>query len=86
MAKRKEKNIAKRSVRKGFDLYLTSKNYLWYGAGVVVLLIGYFFLSIGPANSFWSLTLAPIILLIGYCVLVPVAILLKPKEADKSKG
>jgi len=85
MAKKKEKISVKRKVKKEFDLYLTTKNYLIFGAAVLVLILGYFFLSKGPADSFWSLTLAPIVLLIGYCVLVPIAILLKPGSSKAKK-
>jgi len=37
----------------------------------------------GPYNSFWSLHLAPVMLVVGYCVIIPWAIL---KYARKPKG
>ena len=55
-----------------------------FGIGLAVIVVGYIFLRIPPAEGFWSLTLAPIILVIGYCVLIPLAILRKPK--DKKGG
>ena len=48
--------------------------FLYYGA-VGVILLGYIFLSIGDANSFTSLTLGPVVLVIGYLVAMPIALL-----------
>jgi hypothetical protein len=45
------------------------KNYLLMGAALVVIIIGYFSLSSG------SITLAPILLVLGYCVLFPLGII-----------
>ena len=42
---------------------------IWWGAAVLVLLAGYADLWRGGA------TIAPILLVVGYCVLVPIAIL-----------
>lgn len=48
--------------------------YLYYGA-VGVILLGYVFLGIGGANSFTSLTLGPVVLVLGYLVAMPIALL-----------
>lgn len=52
-----------------------NKRVLWIALSTIAL--GYIFLSIPPAEGFFSLTLAPILLVAGYCVLVPLAILLR---------
>ena len=64
----------------------TSPSMDWplFGIGLAVIVVGYIFLRIPPAEGFWSLTLAPIVLVIGYCVIIPLAILRKPK--DKTGG
>ena len=51
-----------------------------FGIGLLVIIVGYLFLRTPPAESFWSLTLAPIVLVIGYCVIVPLSILRKRKD------
>ncbi|MCE5251054.1 DUF3098 domain-containing protein [bacterium] len=51
------------------------KNLMLYYCAVGVIILGYVFLSIGGANSFTSLTLGPVILVIGYLVAMPVALL-----------
>jgi len=64
-----------------WGLPFSSRNYLWIGIGVAAIVFGYIALAQGPADSFWSRTLAPVILFLGYCVLIPLGILLKnPKE------
>ena len=53
------------------------KNYIWFGIAVIVIIIGYFLLGSG------SMTLAPVLLVLGYCVLIPIAIMVRgiPDEA-----
>ena len=49
----------------------STRNYWFFGAGFASIIVGYIALSKG------SITLAPILLVAGYCVLIPLAILLK---------
>ena len=59
------------------------KNWFVFAVGLAVIALGYFLLSIPPADEFWSLTMAPVLLVVGYCVIIPAAILLKVTgEAD----
>ncbi len=53
------------------DLPFGKKNYALFGVAALVIIAGYIALSKG------SITLAPILLLLGYLVLIPVAILAK---------
>jgi uncharacterized membrane protein HdeD (DUF308 family) len=57
-------------------------NYLLLLLGVVAIILGFIFLSIGPVNSFWSMNMAPVLLVLGYCVIVPVAILYRKREKE----
>lgn len=61
----------------------TKTNGILFGLAILFLILGYFALSRGPWNSFMSLTLAPILLVIGYCVLFPLAILYRKKKTEK---
>ena len=47
------------------------KNYVAFALGLLTIGLGYVFLSKG------SITAAPILLVLGYCVIIPVAIMLK---------
>jgi hypothetical protein len=60
-------------------LPFTKKNYTLFAIGLAVIVLGYITLGYG------SITLAPILLVLGYCVLIPIAIIInggkeKPKE------
>lgn len=68
---------------KGNVFPYTKTNGILFGLAILALILGYFALSRGPWNSFMSLTLAPILLVIGYCVLFPLAILYRKKTKEK---
>jgi hypothetical protein len=56
-------------------------------AAMATLIAGYASLSVKPWDSFVSLNVAPVLLVIGYCVLVPAAIIYHkrdPKPAGQS--
>jgi hypothetical protein len=52
-------------------LSFSRSNGIWLGAAAIAIAIGYFLLSTG------SMILAPILLVLGYCVLLPVGIIKK---------
>ena len=60
----------------------TRKNWMLLALGLVTIIVGYVLLGIPPADGFLSLTLAPILLVAGYCVLIPLAIMVR----DRSDG
>lgn len=51
------------------------RNYLAFVIGLVVIAAGFIFLAAGDT------VLAPILLVAGYCVIIPVAILMGDKKA-----
>ena len=87
MAKKtkKQPEKAKKKKKQKAKLPFTRKNYQLFGIGILTIIIGYIFLSIGPWNSFPSLTIAPIILVIGYLVIIPLAILYREKGPKEEK-
>jgi hypothetical protein len=50
---------------------LGKKNYAILGAGIVTIAAGFISLASG------SITLAPVLLVLGYCVMIPVGLLVK---------
>lgn len=52
-------------------LSFSKTNAKWLGAGVASIMVGFFMLAQG------SLHIAPILLVLGYCVLLPVGIIKK---------
>ena len=65
-------------------LPFTGKNMRLFLIGLGLIVAGYIFLRIPPAEGSFSLTLAPILLVVGYCVVVPVAILIRDKRNSSS--
>ncbi|MEC8991885.1 MAG: hypothetical protein VX656_11630 [Candidatus Latescibacterota bacterium] len=59
------------------ELPFGRRNWILFGASLAVIGLGYVLLSIPPADGFLSLTAAPILLVGGYCVLLPAAILVR---------
>ena len=56
------------------------RNYMFFGAAMLSIILGYIALGQG------SITLAPILLVLGYCVLVPVSLIIKgDPDQDESK-
>lgn len=67
------------------QLPYTRRNWHLFWTGLGVILFGYILLSIPPVNGISSMTLAPLLLVVGYCVILPIALLIgrkKDKEVD----
>lgn len=67
----------------------TRKNWVVFGIGLAFIVCGYILLRIPPVDGFLSLTLAPILLVLGYCVFIPAAILIRdktPVHSDPAQG
>jgi uncharacterized membrane protein len=68
----------KRQRRQG-SLEMGSRNVLMLVIGIVIITVGYFLLGRG------SITAAPLLLVVGYCVVVPLSIILWVKKPDTNK-
>ena len=53
------------------------KNYIMFFLGLALLMISYILMASGSVNSFQSLVISPILLILGYLVVIPVALLYK---------
>jgi hypothetical protein len=85
-AKEIRQRVRKEPLRRQ-GLSLETVNYWLFALGIGVIIIGYIALAQPPADSFMSLTVAPILLVIGYCVIIPAAILYqKKKTIDPTNG
>lgn len=72
MGKRKQEESA------GNELGFDRRNYVLFAVAMAVIIIGWLALARG------SITFAPFTLVVGYCVLVPAAILVGIREQDES--
>ena len=81
----KNKRMRKRQIEKSAGLPFTKVNYILFGVGLILIVVGYVALSKGPWDSFESLTLAPILLILGYCVIIPLAIIYHKRNNQEQK-
>jgi len=83
---RQEKNKQRNQFTLFKALPFVKMNYLLFGAGLLVLVLGYAALSWGNWDSRMSLNLGPVLLVLGYCVVIPGAILYRKRPAkDESE-
>lgn len=59
------------------------ENYIILFIGIAVIVLGYIVMAAGDATSPLSVTIAPLILVLGYCVIVPFGILYRRKSATR---
>ncbi len=72
MAIKPKKTIETKAVEESEWPYGT-RNYIAFAVALLVIIIGFIFLGQG------SITLAPFLLVVGYCVLLPIALIIKGK-------
>ncbi|MFQ6606363.1 MAG: hypothetical protein ACE5DP_01740 [Fidelibacterota bacterium] len=60
----------------------TKVNYWLFGAGLILIFLGYIILALGSVNSFSSLTIAPVLLLLGYIGFIPAALIYREKQKE----
>jgi uncharacterized membrane protein len=58
-------------------LPFTKINYKILGAGLLCIVLGYVALAQDPWNGSMPLVVAPILLVLGYCVVIPIGILFR---------
>ncbi|MCA9744088.1 MAG: hypothetical protein H6695_00800 [Deferribacteres bacterium] len=87
MAKIKTKARSKKKKVVERELPFSRQNYIIFAVGVLLILIGYLALAQGPYDSFSSMSIAPVLLVIGYCIVIPIAIMLRGKQtvADEAE-
>ena len=56
------------------------ENYILFGAGIISIILGYILMATGNTYSFQSLSLAPVLLFIGYIILIPIALIYKKEK------
>lgn len=80
-AKEVKKPLKKKRIS-DISLPFTKENYYLLLLGIAVIVAGYIVMEIGGAYDALALVVSPIILVIGYCVIIPFAIFYKKKNRD----
>jgi|SRR3989304_5238831 len=87
------KKVKKKNIRKTkksnvfvspFNIYWEKQNYYMLILGFAIIIIGFYLMSIGPWDSFPSLVISPILLVIGYVLIFPASILYRKKNKKET--
>ena len=55
-------------------------NYVIFGIGIVSIIIGYLLIASSSVDSYMSTKIGPVILFIGYCLIIPFSIFYSGKK------
>jgi uncharacterized ion transporter superfamily protein YfcC len=77
----RKKDLQRRRLSKDDILPLGKENFRIIGLGLLVIIGGYLAMLEGSVEGFLPLVLAPILLVAGYCVIVPIGIMYRKKDA-----
>ncbi len=81
IVRKSSKGAAMQSLTAPFTYYWKNLNFILFGVGIVLSLLGFFLSSVPPWNSGASLVVAPILLVVTYVVIFPMAILYSKKKS-----
>lgn len=71
---------AKKQQKKA-SLPFTAENYYIFAAGLAIVLIGYICLATPPVYGAISMTVAPVLLCLGYLIVIPASLLYRRKAS-----
>lgn len=79
--KTKKKNVktAAKSLPSPFNIYWEKTNYLLFGLGMILIILGFYLMGQGAWNSSASLVISPILLFLGFVIVFPASILYRKK-------
>ncbi|MBN1406708.1 MAG: hypothetical protein JW956_02900 [Calditrichaceae bacterium] len=62
------------------------KNIILFLIGLLSIVMAFILMAQPPVDGFLSRTLAPVILVIAYLVIIPIAIFIRDKKTDKAES
>ena len=65
--------------------FFSTVNYYLFGIGLALIILGYIVMASGEVNSDQSLTVAPIILFVGYIIFIPAALIYRDKNLENEE-
>ncbi len=86
MAKKIKKRQSKQIKKSGaspFTIYWNKKNYQFLILGIIVIIVGFYVMSMGEWDSFTSLVVSPILLVVGYVLIFPLSIFYRKKDGKE---
>ena len=73
----KKEQLKKNKMKVSQSWSFSKLNYFIFTFGLILIFLGYLVMATGEVNSFQSLTLAPILLFIGYIILIPISLIIE---------
>lgn len=67
-----------------FNIYWTKQNFLFLVLGILTIIVGFYLMSLGNWDNPLSLVASPILLAIGYFVLLPLSVFYRKKEKNST--
>jgi len=83
------KKVVKKNIRNAkrqkvltspFSIYWKKQNYYLLALGFIVIIVGFYLMSVGSWDSFSSLQISPFVLVFGFVIIFPAAILYRKKD------
>jgi len=67
--------------KKDLSFPLEKENFVIISLGIVLIVVGYLLMAQNSVSGFVPTVISPILLFLGYCVVIPYGILKRPKTA-----
>ncbi len=86
--KTKKKNVktsTTKTLPSPFNIYWEKTNYLLFGLGMLLIILGFYFMSLGEWDSSSSLVVSPILLFLGFVIVMPASILYRKKASTETE-
>ncbi len=82
--KRTNKESSNKIKSSPFKDYWKKINYILFLSGIGILILGYFLMTQSPWDNPVSLSISPVVLLIGYVIIIPLSILFGNSKKKKN--
>ncbi len=66
-----------------WSIPLSRKNFIIFAAGLFLLMVGFYIMTIPPWDSAYALVISPLILILAYFVIFPIGILKRNSKKNK---
>lgn len=76
-----KQRFQRRRLRTEVALPFTRINYIILALGVLVVILGFIAMAEGSVKGTMPLVVAPILLVIGYCIIIPIGIMYRKRQA-----
>ena len=80
------KEVKKQNSSGAEAMIIGRKNIFLFLIGLLSIVIAFILMAQPPVDGFFSRTLAPVILVIAYLVIIPIALFIRDKKVDQTEN